>query len=264
VARSKTPWPDGMSDLEAVERLQSTLVAACDGNLDLSSGRTYKEIRQPLIRREDLFDVVPGFVRAHRELAGFSAYIRRMGDERTLRREHVWDQFKPLLDRVQGKTSPPVRSSNWTGRRTATQQALVVLNVAPAALEGVDLLLSELDKPYHNRGPIDDEMQSAFEALRRLRDAIDDLLQIAEHDRPLSRQLGQLLILKNQTFRWSADTMKLMVGPLPLTVGTTALGAGVIGLLNILTKGATPIDPNILGAAAMGVHAAGASLKRPK
>ena len=47
-------WSDGMSDDDAVHRLQSIILLACEGNKDLANGREYRAIRSQLLRRPDL------------------------------------------------------------------------------------------------------------------------------------------------------------------------------------------------------------------
>ncbi len=140
-----TDWPEGMDDEAAVTRLQSVLIAACEGNRDVTNDREHKALRGPIIRRQDLSDVVPAYVRAHRDLNSLWPYFRKLSDQWAPRREHIWETFNPLFDRVEGKTKSPVLSSNWTGRvRSPVQQARVVLSLAPQALIGVEMMLGDL------------------------------------------------------------------------------------------------------------------------
>jgi hypothetical protein len=56
---------------------------------------------------------------------------------------------------------PPVTSAKWTSRRTPAQQAQIVLSLAPDALHGVQLLLDEQLRPFHNGSPMDEEQSGA-------------------------------------------------------------------------------------------------------
>lgn len=71
-----TNWPDAMSDEDAVQRLQSIILLACEGKKDLSNGREYRVIRNELLRRRDLADVLPKYLRSHRDLASFWQFIK--------------------------------------------------------------------------------------------------------------------------------------------------------------------------------------------
>ena len=76
MAGKRSEWPDGMSDAEAMTRLQAVMIKACEGNRDLASDRDYRSVRTPLVRRGDLSDVVPDYIRAHRDLNSMWAYLR--------------------------------------------------------------------------------------------------------------------------------------------------------------------------------------------
>ena len=233
-----TDWPEKMTDMEAVERLQAIMISACEGNQDLSNGREYKALRTPLIRRADLSDVVPTYIRSNRDLTSFWAYIRKVSEKWQPRREHVWESFKPLFDRAEGRTQAPISSARWTGRsrkaRTPAQQAKVVLSLAPDALLGVEMLLEESERANHNGGPIEPEKLAAIEKLRELRDALGKLIDLAEGGQPLEEQLGVLARMKSGIFRWSAETLSLTIAELPLVASTSVIGCGVMGLLNVI------------------------------
>lgn len=260
MAESKSRWPDGLTDLEAATRLQAVLISACEGNRDLSTDRAYKQIRTPLMRRSDLIDAVPSFVKVNRDLGAFWSYIRGVSGQWQPRREHVWEFFKPLFDRIEGRTVSPVMSSKWTGKRSVQQQARVVLSLAPDALHSIEMLTMELEVSLHNGGPIEDEREDALAALRKLHSELGKLLVLAEQGKPVTANLARLRKLKDSSFQWSADTMSLALAGLPLMASSTVLGCGVIFLINALTKGA--VDANLVGTAAMAAHAVGASKEK--
>ena len=72
-------WPKGLSDREAIERLESLLITAIEGNRDLITEKEYRAFRSAAIARDDLRDVLPQFLRAQRDLTAFAAYIRKIG-----------------------------------------------------------------------------------------------------------------------------------------------------------------------------------------
>ena len=255
MAGKRSEWPDGMSDEEAVTRIQAVMIKACEGNRDLASDRDYKSVRMPLIRRADLSDVVPPFIRANRDLESMWAYLKGLSPHWKERREHVWESFRPLFDRVEGRTKPPVSSSNWTGRRTPTQQAAVVLSLAPDALHGVEMLLAEQERALHNGGPVDDAQRDALETLKELHRELGELISCAENGLPLDERLSGLRALKDKGFNWCKETYRLTLAESPLVASSTVLGCGVMMLVNAITQGSGEAGI-AMGAAAMGVQSA--------
>lgn len=252
-----TDWPDGMSDDDAVHRLQSILLLACEGNKDLSNGREYRALRSQMLRRADLADVLPKYIRAHRDLASFWQYIKAYAPKWEDRRAMVRSTFEPLFDRVEGRTKPAVVSSKWTGRRTATQQARVVISLGYDALLGVDLLLEEQERPLHNGGPVDPERSDAIRKLRELHRELGELISLAEADKPLDAQLTSVRLAKEKALSWSASPMGLSLASVPLTGAATVLGVGVMYLVNAIAPG----QGTAFGAAVTGAHVAGAAVR---
>jgi hypothetical protein len=246
-----------MTDDEAVLRLQSIMLDACEGRKDLSLDREYKRLRKPLIRRPDFSDVVPKFVRSHQDLRSFWSYAKGVDDQWEPRRQHVRNAFEPLFDRIEGRTKPPIQSSRWTGRRTPAQQAQIVLALAPDALTGVIRLLEEQERPLHNGGPADPEQLEAIEKLKELRDALSYLITLAENGSDLGAQLAEVRELKNRVLTWSASPYGLNLARLPLLGMSTVLGAGVMYLVN----GICPGDGGAMGAAVLTAHAGTAAIK---
>jgi hypothetical protein len=246
-----------MADDDAVLRLQSILLEACEGRRDLDLGRAYKALRKPLIGRADLADVVPKFVRSHQDLGTFWSYIKGVSGQWETRREHVRRAFEPLFDRIEGRTRPPARSSNWTGRRTPAQQAQIVLSLAPDALAGVETLLQEQERVLGNGGPVDEEQREAIARLRELHQALGRLIELAEAGGDLEAQLAELRVAKDQALRWSASPYGLNLARLPLVGFSTVLGAGVMYLVNAIAPGSGAE----LGAAVIATHAGTAAIK---
>ena len=259
---ARAGWPEQLSDEEALLRLQAILLSACEGNQDLANGRAYRSLRSPLIRRADLADAVPKYIRAHKDLGSFWVYIRAHSSEWKARRQHVLESLEALFDRVRSSRKLPVESAGWTGRRTAAQQAQIVLSLVPDALIGVEYLIAEHERSLHNGGPADPEQVAALQALRLLHAALGELIGLAEAGRPLRKQLARIRDLKGQVFSWASSPYGLALAELPLTGLATVLGCGVGALINVITKdvGASAT----LGAASSATFAAAALQRRER
>ena len=259
-----TKWPDGMSDEEAVQRLQSILILACEGNKDLSHGRDYKTLRSPLISRPDLADVVPKFVRVERDLVSFWAYMKRHSAKWEERRQHVWSSFQPLFDRVEGKTKPPRNSGAWTGRRTPAQQARIVLAMVPDAKLAIEMLLEEQERSLHNGGAIEPERQTGIELLKELHAALGDLLRLAETGQSLTKQLQLVRSIKEKTLAISRETLSVTLAGIPQMASSSIFGLAAYTFINITSKGVSDEASIGASAAVMAAHTAGAIAKKPR
>lgn len=259
-----TKWPDGMSDEEAVQRLQSILILACEGNKDLSHGRDYKALRTPLISRPDLADVVPKFVRAERDLASFWAYMKRHSAKWEERRQHVWSSFQPLFDRAEGKTKPPRNSGAWTGRRTPAQQARIVLAMVPDAQLAIEMLIEEQMRGLHNGGDVEPERRQGIELLKELHAALGDLLRFAETGQGLAKQLQLVKALKERTLAMSRETLGVTLAGIPQMASSSVFGLAAYTFINIISKGVSDDISIGASAAVMAAHTAGAIATKPK
>lgn len=255
-ARTNATWPDGMSEVDAVNRLQSIMLAACEGNQDLSRGRDYVLMRRLFLARPDFQDVVPGYVRSHRDLGAFWTYIKGFAPKWETRRRHVYETFQPLFDRAEGLTSPPVQSGKWTGRRTAQQQAKVVLALGYDALAGIEVMLDDFEHAHHNGGPVSPAEQAGLEALKRLHLELGNLIALAQQGAPLGNALQDVQAASKTALRWSKSPIGFSLATLPLTGASTAIGVGVMYLVNAIAPGSGAA----IGAAAAGVHVASAAI----
>ena len=233
------------------------MLLACEGNQDLSNGREYRAIRSQLLRRSDLSDVLPKYIRSHRDLGSFWQFIKSYAPKWEDRRKMVRSTFEPLFDRVEGRTRPTMASSKWTGRRSATQQARVVISLGYDALLGVDLLLDEQEKPLHNGGPVEPERAEAIAKLKALHDELGELISLAEAGKPLNAKLDTVRRAKEQALAWSASPVGLSLASIPLTGAATILGVGVMYLVNAIAPG----QGATFGAAVTGAHVAGAAVR---
>lgn len=262
MATQVTIWPDRMTDEEAVERLQSILILACEGNQDLSHGRNYRAIRGPLVRRPDLADVVPKFVRSQRDLNSFWSYIKRHDPKWENRREHVWSSFRPLFDRVEGRTSAPTAASAWTGRRTPQQQARIVLAMVPDARLAVEMLWEEQERGLHNGGEVAPERLEGIKRLKELHAALGELLRLAETGQNLSGQLRHVKEIKDKTLAMSKETLSLTLAGIPQMASSSVFGLAAYTFINIISKGVSDTTSVGASAAVMAAHTAGSIEKK--
>jgi hypothetical protein len=263
---TKKDWPDGMTDKEAAERLRSLVLAVSDGNRGLSNENAYKRLRRVAIGRPDLADVLPSFVRSQRDFALLSGHLKAMGTDRQLRRDEIAEAFGPLIDRVEGRTRPPVRSSRWTGKRTVKQQAQIVLSLAPTAFQAVDMLLDEQERPLHNGGPVEPERLDAIAQLRDLHGALGELIALAQAGRPFESQLQTVRALKDRAFQWSKETYELMLAQSPLMASSAVYGTAIWYLTNLITKdvsASATMSAGVLGATALVTGRKGSAARQP-
>jgi hypothetical protein len=262
MATHATKWPDGMNDEEAVERLQSILILACEGNKDLSHGRDYKALRGPLVGRPDLADVVPKFVRSQRDLNSFWSYIKRFDPKWESRREHVWSSFRPLFDRVEGRTQPPTAASAWTGRRSPQQQARIVLAMVPDARLAIEMLLEEQQRGLHNGGEVEPERLQGIQRLKELHAALGELLRLAETGQSLTGQLMLVKDIKDKTLAMSKETLSLTLAGIPQMASSSVFGLAAYTFINIISKGVSDTTSIGASAAVMAAHTAGSLAKK--
>lgn len=232
-------WPEGLSDEEAIQRLQSIVIGACEGVRDLANDREYKRLRRPLLSRDDLRNVVPSFIRSQRDLEGLWAHLRGVAVDRQARREHAWEAFRPLSDRLSGRTKAPAVAAHWTGRRSFGEQARFVSSIGRHAMDAVDMLLEEQERPLSNGGPVEPERLAAIQQLRELHSALGELIRLAEAEEPFAAQADKVRALKDKLFKWSAERYELLLYKTPMSASSTVLASAAWFLTNWVTK-----DPN--------------------
>lgn len=225
--RTQTPgWPEGLTDEEAIQRLRTLCLGACDGIQDLADDARYKALRRVLLHREDLRALVPPFVAAQANLPAFVRHVRETKD-RTARREMVREQFAALLSEVGG--SARVHASGWTGRLTMREQAHFVQALGPAAMMAVDHLIAEEEQRRDNGGPVDADREAALSHLRALHAALGDLIALAAAQQPLDAALGRL-----RTIRQSARvTVGKAAAAIPVTAAALTAFASVVGIAEL-------------------------------
>lgn len=94
-----------MTPAEEVESLQNLLVAHATGGE--SDNNEYVELRQRLLGQAQLKEVTPSFVRTCRDLSQFWQFIKFKFGTYAERRTYIWNEFRPLLDKLEGVGASP-------------------------------------------------------------------------------------------------------------------------------------------------------------
>lgn len=145
------------TDAEAATRLRLVVLAACEGVKDVKNDREYQRVRKQFIGRAKFSDVLPNYVRANRDLTALWYHLKGISTSRAERGATVARTLEPLMERAEGRTKPPISSAQWTGkRRSAAQQAAIVMAIGPTAFQAVEMLLEEQEGARHNQAPGDD------------------------------------------------------------------------------------------------------------
>jgi len=94
------------SDFERAEYLQNLLVNRATGKD--ADPFEYQALRKYFLDQTAIKPVLPDFVRKCRDLSQFWPYIKNKFDTYAERRSHIWDEFRPLLDKLEAghSTSP--------------------------------------------------------------------------------------------------------------------------------------------------------------
>ncbi|KQR84831.1 hypothetical protein ASG07_16625 [Sphingomonas sp. Leaf343] len=222
----QTSWPEGLSDEEALQRLQTLCLGACDGIQDLADDARYKALRRALLARVDLRPLAPSFIAAQPGLEAFVRHIRETKD-RAARRDRVRQEFLPLWNEIRG--DEPVSSAAWTGRPARHEQAAIVQALAPIALEAVQRLIDDEERALGNGGPVDTDRAVALQQLRALHDALGQLIMCVEREQPLTTALSRLQVIRQE----ARVTLGRLVTALPVTTSALMAFGSVVGIAEI-------------------------------
>jgi hypothetical protein len=86
---------------EKVEELQTICIARATGEHTEEDQQRYKQLRKDIVHNEKVKRRVPSFVKTSRSLGSFWAYIKGKFDHYDERRQHIREEFRPLLDYVE-------------------------------------------------------------------------------------------------------------------------------------------------------------------
>lgn len=97
------------SDYERAVCLQNILIARATGELPDSGD--YQILRQILIEKTAVKQIMPTFIRTNRDLNQFWQFIKYEFDTYQQRRNYIYKEFQPLLDALEGKNKAPADTS---------------------------------------------------------------------------------------------------------------------------------------------------------
>jgi hypothetical protein len=200
-----------------LDRLESILVNAAEGQRSVGDDRQYSGFRRELLRRKG---GIPNLVLTNPSVDSFYAFIRKIAD-RPQRVDHVRKDFA-LINGDPERTGPDVDSRTWTGIAPPTEQAIKVIRLMPLAQAAVESLIAQLAEPNVNGAPLLDDRVEAIQYLRQLHDTLGDLLNAAENGE-LDDSLGKGLVA--EAVRYSKRAARaLRNDPMPYVASGLLLG----------------------------------------
>lgn len=205
-------------DIETlIQRLQSILINAAEGQRSVVDDRQYPELRQKLSKLGNM----PGLVSTHPSVDSFVAFIKGI-DGRRARVERVRQEFGPLFQNPDELDSNDVSSEDWTGVSRPAEKVKAVRTLLPLAQAAVEGMIASLSEPGPNGGPLLNEHQEAIENLRGLHRALGELLATAESGH-LDDSLGEGLAA--EAARYAKRAAKaLSRDPMPYLASGLLLG----------------------------------------
>lgn len=97
------------TDYERAVCLQNILIARATG--ETPSTGDYQLLRQILMEKAALKQLMPSFVRTNRDLNQFWQFIKYEFEKYQQRRDYIYREFQPLLDMLEGKNQAPADTS---------------------------------------------------------------------------------------------------------------------------------------------------------
>ena len=152
-----------MSKAGALERM---LIARATG--DYSNNEVYERLRRELMMEPTLKELLPRFVRRHRNLDAFWAYIKAEANTYAERRRIIGKAFTPLMDHLEDENRAPsdevvskaLETFDMDGVRTIWEKALArritdpegAITIARTLLETVvKRILDETGETYDDK-----------------------------------------------------------------------------------------------------------------
>src|SRR4028119_459795 len=94
--------PDLLGQVEALQNV--TLSYATGGAPDDAA---YRQLRSLVLNDSSIASKAPRFIQTCRDIKQFWAYIKKY-DTYQERREHIWSEFRPVLDHLEGRGRAPL------------------------------------------------------------------------------------------------------------------------------------------------------------
>jgi hypothetical protein len=95
------------SALAKAQRMQDELVKYSTGGVYEGGDEAYRVLRSELLGLADIQELLPTFIKRHRDLASYWQFIKHKLSTYAERREFLWDSFRPLLDQLESGQAHP-------------------------------------------------------------------------------------------------------------------------------------------------------------
>lgn len=231
-----------MDDYAIADRLESIMVNTADGRRSVADDRRYAELRNTLLSRGV---TAPSLVATHPTLDSLSAALKR-SKTKAERIRIVRDEMERFLLALKEQQVLAVDAAIWTGIEGRAAKAKLVRSMLPLAQSAVDNLIDTLSEPNANNAPILDSRVEAIDELRKLHQALGELLIAAEQGH-LDDELG--LGLQAEIARFGKRSARLLRDdPAPYLSSALLLALftaiGIPGLGNYLSGIALKVQKN--------------------
>lgn len=180
------------NELDFLLHFQNVLLRAVEGARDQDIDAEYRELRAALLADPKYEDLIPPFVKHHRDLGSLWPALKSFSPQWEPRRVEVRRQFEPAIaeaDRIDPfgsavhipwPTDKRYDSTAWTGASKPAARLAAVQTLIPVASAAVERLIQNLEEPGHNGGPPLDTTVEAINSLRSLHAALGQILQAAD------------------------------------------------------------------------------------
>ena len=257
-------------------------------NEQLEHAHAYRRIRRHFLEDKDTRDIVPSFLSIFRNLKQFESYIHNLNDAVAPREHFVKGEMGSLLRKLEEGEYERLDSldrsqESWTGEGTALKsdrgaeawspaptgrdsqrrQAEIVASLAPAALEGVRLLLAEHEHRLHNRPPEPLEQES-LQALRNLHRSLGLLIDLVDTSPKVEKHIRIVRSLSDKVFTFTAETGELCVAGIKPLLASVPAAWGTWTLLGLICNPAVFATLGPAAAAAVAAGYFGLELKKPR
>lgn len=217
MAEKKSRRPKRPDYRETVERTQSILINAAEGQRSIADDRQYPPLRKELLK---WVDETPRLVATHPTVDSFVAHITRYDPPERVRL--VRQDFKRALNGIRQRAGEGVDSSKWTGEQSRGARLRTVRTLLPLAQAGVESMIATLSEENPNGAPILDERLDALKHLRELHRTLGELLAAVDAGQ-FEDELGQSLLAQAARYAKRA-ARSLRDDPMPYLSSALLLG----------------------------------------
>lgn len=110
------------NDFQRAEYFQNMLISRATGGI--AADNDYKMLRRLFLNDSETKELLPSFVKTHRDLVSFWQFIKNKFDNYAERRKFIYSEFSPLLDFLEGKTSAPADNTISEGLRSFDEESV--------------------------------------------------------------------------------------------------------------------------------------------